>query len=407
MLHWNSSSATLWLWQPLSAVFARHTLVAFQCFCGRSSQPRGYYDAFATARAGCSAGREWLLSPEFTAREAPRRCLVRDPGHQKAAWRRRSVAIIAAGLGCEDMLARHVAALVFLPYVSVSPCGSVLVLRGGTPGGCCAWAAAPGVCHRRSRVGELPRHTPQSHCSVTFLALTRDGSSLLFFDFCFCSVLLVRCCSLCFFGLECDSSTVSLSSLYSHMTMSPFWIVLVHRSQGPVAGRRHHCIRVPFDLPRLLNCASRVSCSGVRRNHLVSDVNRCLSRKNVVVIFSLQKVCCELFCHGQVFSRSIKCFSTASHPELQPLDDVRTERGAIALSVGLSWPPDRYTKQTRGRPSWQQLWERALQDHIMNHHELPHGIRLQRPVWPAAHTRGARPHQDSSCRHSRASNPSR
>ena len=28
---------------------------------------RGYYDAFATARAGCSAGGEWLLSPEGTA----------------------------------------------------------------------------------------------------------------------------------------------------------------------------------------------------------------------------------------------------------------------------------------------------------------------------------------------------
>ena len=65
----------------------------------------------------------------------------------------------------------------------------------------------------------------------------------------------------------------------------------------------------------------------------------------------------------------------------QSLDDVRAERAAIALSVGLSWPPDRYTKQMRGRPSRQQLWERALQDHILEHHELPHGVRLQRPVW--------------------------
>ena len=79
--------------------------------------------------------------------------------------------------------------------------------------------------------------------------------------------------------------------------------------------------------------------------------------------------------------------SSASAPRRQliwmppRLDDVRAERAAIALSVGLSWPPDRYTKQTRGRPSWQQLWERALQDHILNHHELPHGIRLQRPAW--------------------------
>ena len=63
------------------------------------------------------------------------------------------------------------------------------------------------------------------------------------------------------------------------------------------------------------------------------------------------------------------------------LDDVRAERAAIALSVGLSWPPDRYTKFPRGRPSRQQLWERALQEHIMNHHELPRGVRLQRPAW--------------------------
>ena len=33
-------------------------------------------------------------------------------------------------------------------------------------------------------------------------------------------------------------------------------------------------------------------------------------------------------------------------------DDVWAERAAIALSVGLSCPPDRSTKQTRGRPSW-------------------------------------------------------
>ena len=34
-------------------------------------------------------------------------------------------------------------------------------LPGGTAGGCCAWAAAPGICHRRSRCGKLARHTPR------------------------------------------------------------------------------------------------------------------------------------------------------------------------------------------------------------------------------------------------------
>ena len=61
-------------------------------------------------------------------------------------------------------------------------------------------------------------------------------------------------------------------------------------------------------------------------------------------------------------------------------NDVGTERAAIALSVGLSWPPDR-RRRSAGRPSWQQLWERALQEHILHHHELPHGVRLQRPAW--------------------------
>ena len=124
--------------------------------------------------------------------------------------------------------------------------------------------------------------------------------------------------------------------------------------------------------------------------HLVSDVDRCVSRKKLLLFFRPFKNC-----HGQVFSRSKKVFfprpripmkrflssRTSSQQEFQPVDDLRAERAAIALSVGLSWPPDRFTKTPRGRPSWQQLRERALQEHIMNHQELPQGIRLQRPVW--------------------------
>ena len=72
---------------------------------------------------------------------------------------------------------------------------------------------------------------------------------------------------------------------------------------------------------------------------------------------------------------------SSSQQELQPVENLRAERAAIALSVGLSWPPDRYTKTSRGRRSRQQLWERALQEHIMNRHELPQGIRLQRRAW--------------------------
>ena len=58
--------------------------------------------------------------------------------------------------------------------------------------------------------------------------------------------------------------------------------------------------------------------------------------------------------------------------DVSSLNDVRAKRAAIALSVGLSWPPDRHTKQTRGRPSRQQLWERALQDHILEQQKLAH-----------------------------------
>ena len=65
------------------------------------------------------------------------------------------------------------------------------------------------------------------------------------------------------------------------------------------------------------------------------------------------------------------------------LDDVRAERAeraAIALSVGLSWPSDR-RRRSRRHPSLQQLWERALQEHILHHRELPRGVRLRLDWW--------------------------
>ena len=117
--------------------------------------------------------------------------------------------------------------------------------------------------------------------------------------------------------------------------------------------------------------------------------------KNVVLFFISTRQFKK--CHFEVFSRTqtsvfpVEVFamdrfvskrsSSSVDLDASSLDDVRAERAAIALSVSLSWPPDRYTKQTRGRPSRQQLWERALQDHILEHRELPHEVRLQRPVW--------------------------
>ena len=60
------------------------------------------------------------------------------------------------------------------------------------------------------------------------------------------------------------------------------------------------------------------------------------------------------------------------------LDDVRTECAAIALSVGLNWAPVK-RRRSAGRTSWQQLCERAFQEHNLHHHELPHDVRLQQP----------------------------
>ena len=94
-------------------------------------------------------------------------------------------------------------------------------------------------------------------------------------------------------------------------------------------------------------------------------------------LFTLKK---SVFQQPRIPMKRFLSSRSSSQQELQPVQDLRAERAAIALSVGLSWPPDRYTKTPRGRPS-QQLWERALQEHIMNHHQLPQGISIQRPAW--------------------------
>ena len=116
---------------------------------------------------------------------------------------------------------------------------------------------------------------------------------------------------------------------------------------------------------------------------------------------SLSKSVSQVFAHCYSMDRFSKRSSSSLDLAASTLDDVRAERAVIAWCVGLSWPPDRNTK-VPGRPSWQQLWERALQDHILNHHEVPQGIRLQRPAWwrlgetidlPLTHDRLSVPHQ--------------
>ena len=70
---------------------------------------------------------------------------------------------------------------------------------------------------------------------------------------------------------------------------------------------------------------------------------------------------------------------SSSQQELQPHDDVWVERPAIALSVGLIWPPARHPRLP-GR-TFQEAGKCALQQHILQHHELPHGAFLRRPDW--------------------------
>ena len=116
-----------------------------------------------------------------------------------------------------------------------------------------------------------------------------------------------------------------------------------------------------------------------------------------------------MFVPARCFSTASRCgaSSTSDLPRrliwiLPHFDDVRAERAAMALSVGLSWPPVKRRRSAR-RHSWWQHWERALQD-TLHHHELPHGVRLQRPGWwqtrrrhrPTACTRGDRQRQHSS-----------
>ena len=107
-------------------------------------------------------------------------------------------------------------------------------------------------------------------------------------------------------------------------------------------------------------------CAHLRGNELKID---CLFLRK---LFHAQKVFPECFSTGR--SSSSVALDSSS------LDDVRAERAAIALSVGLSWPPVKRWRSA-GRPGWQQLWERALQEHILHHRELPRGVRLQRPDW--------------------------
>ena len=155
MLRWSSSSAT-WLWQPLSAVFARHTFVAFWCFDTFHN-----HEAITTLSPmpGQAALREESGCSPRKALPGKRRadvlCAIQDTKRlldDDAAW-----LSLLQGWGVktcsQNTWQLWFSYLVFL-FLHVVVFWFFEVGRRA--------AAAPGVCHRRSRVGELPRHTPQS-----------------------------------------------------------------------------------------------------------------------------------------------------------------------------------------------------------------------------------------------------
>ena len=94
-------------------------------------------------------------------------------------------------------------------------------------------AAAPGLRRLGSAIeGHVvgsSQDTKGSALCRKCLAIGACGSLLFAFsrDFhLFCEFATSLCFFLCFFGFERDSTTVSLSFLYSHMTKTSFWIVL-------------------------------------------------------------------------------------------------------------------------------------------------------------------------------------
>ena len=79
----------------------------------------------------------------------------------------------------------------------------------------------------------------------------------------------------------------------------------------------------------------------------------------------------QVFYHCFSMQRFVSKRSTSSDDlASSSFDDVRAKRAAIALSVGLCWPPAQHAISLE-RPSMRPRRERALQEHILHHHELP------------------------------------
>ena len=130
-------------------------------FLSYSSQPRGYYDAFAIARAGCSAGGEWLLPPEGTVR-AEFFCAF----HLFVELLGGCCCVsIIAGPGVTCKLARHMTAASILRYFRSMPQAGLLRWAGQPR---CVPFLVEGHC------GELAGHKLRSCFFRPFLLLSPD-----------------------------------------------------------------------------------------------------------------------------------------------------------------------------------------------------------------------------------------
>ena len=118
MLRWSSSSATLWLWQPLSAVFARHTLVVFQCFDTLHN-----HEAITTLSPGGLLFGWRMAAPPERHRLGPLR-------RRRAARAARSSLLQVQGVGTRSQDTHHLSSF-FLSVSSDTP---------GCEGACCAQA---------------------------------------------------------------------------------------------------------------------------------------------------------------------------------------------------------------------------------------------------------------------------
>ena len=127
-----------------------------------------------------------------------------------------------------------------------------------------------------------------------------------------------------------------------------------------------------------------------------------------VSVFSPSKSVSQLFALCHSMDRFVSKRSSSSlNLDSASLDDARAERAAIALSVCATSQVHEDARSAQLATALGTLF-RSTSSTTTSFRTAPAcSARSCGDHRPAAHTRGARPHQDSPCRHSRANHPSR